>query len=235
MNEPEWKDLDNLEWKRAIPLIEKLTITPTKDNGLVTIGSLPAELECVGLGTDAAVFVYTALPQYAFKVYAAGKEEKRKNEEQAYQKLKNHPSFPAFYGTGDRYIVISYEAGTTLYDCLVLGIEIPPWVIEKVDEAIAYARKVGLNPRDIHLKNIILQDKSIKLIDVSEYVQPGNDERWDHLKEGYRLYYPFIASRKIPSEWIEFAKEQYKKHKMLAFSAKAFVRWLTSFPLKDSH
>ena len=31
-----------------------------------------------------------------------------------------------------------------------------------------------------------------KIIDVSEYVQPGNDLRWEHLKKAYDQYYHLI-------------------------------------------
>ncbi|WP_338750306.1 serine/threonine protein kinase [Bacillus sp. FJAT-52991] len=216
-------------WKDITFLIKELEIIADSENKLVTIQSLPDQLTCVGKGTDAAVFVHADFPQYAFKIFAYGKEEKRWNETKAYEKLNNHPYFPKFYGTGERFVVISYEHGTNLYDCLIAGIYIPPRMIEQVDEAIAYARQVGLNPRDIHLKNIIMQGHTIKLIDVSEYVLPGNDERWEHLKEGYRMYYPLIAHRKIPVELIDFAKAHYQKYKTIGFSKKMINQVLSVF------
>jgi hypothetical protein len=211
-----------MEWKHVLSLLEEVKVKAVGENELVDTSSIPPNFICVGKGTDAAVFVHSAYPSYAFKVYADGKEEKRKNEEKAYRVLQRNPYFPRFYGSEGRYLVMSYEQGVNLYECLTKGIEIPPTIIEKVDTAIAYARSVGLNPRDIHLKNIILQEDTVKLIDVSEYVKSGNDKRWEHLKEGYRLYYPLLASRKIPPSLIEFVKKQYKKHKQIGFSVKTF-------------
>ncbi|WP_205628694.1 hypothetical protein, partial [Acinetobacter baumannii] len=115
-----------------------------------------------------------------------------------------------------------YERGTNLYDCLLQGVYIPKQALRQVDEAIDYARRQGLNPRDIHLKNIILQDEGVRLLDVSEYMREGNDQRWEHLKEGYRLYYRFIARKKIPRQVIEFAKKRYKKQQGPGFSVKRF-------------
>ncbi|WP_203361659.1 serine/threonine protein kinase [Bacillus sp. REN10] len=223
-------------WKDIALLIEDLEVLANAKNNLVSIGPIPSQLTCIGKGTDAAVLIHNDFPQYAFKIYAYGKEEKRRNEVKAYEKLNNHFYFPTFYGSGKRFIAISYEQGINLHDCLIKGIEIPPSVIEQVDEAIAYARQAGLNPRDIHLKNIIMQEHTIKLIDVSEYVLPGNDERWEHLKEGYRMYYPLIRHRKIPAELIEFMKAYYQKYQTAGFSKQMINQLLFLFFKKsDQH
>lgn len=215
-----------MDWEKLIPLFQGIDIQEEEGNRLVRMGEVPFGIVCVGRGTDAAVFVHEKYPGYAYKVYAATKDAKRKNEEQAYKKLGDNPYFPMFYGSSERCLVLSYEQGKSLYDCLLEGITIPPHVITQVDEAIAYARGVGLNPRDIHLKNILLQGERCRVIDVSEYVQAGNDRRWEHLKEGYRLYYPLVASRKIPPALIEFVKKQYRKKVSRSFSVRAFGRFL---------
>ncbi|GEN34210.1 serine/threonine-protein kinase [Aneurinibacillus danicus] len=211
-----------MAWEQAVPLIERLKVTTDGGNELVRVASVPEELSCVGRGTDAAVFVHANHPRYAFKVYAVGREEKLKDEERAYRMLGENPYFPHFYGKGQNFIVLSYEQGMNLYDCLISGTYIPRSVVKQVDEAIDYARERGLNPRDIHLKNIILQDGEIKLIDVSEYVREGNDRRWEHLKEGYRLFYRFISHKKIPRPVIEFVKKRYEKQKGAGFTVKSF-------------
>ncbi|KAB7704731.1 serine/threonine protein kinase [Bacillus aerolatus] len=224
--------MKEFHWKDAVPLIESLIVKAGEGNVPVEVGSVPTELQCIGIGTDAAVFVHSASSRYAFKVYAEGLEKKRINEERAYQKLSGSSYYPIFYGSGERFIVISFESGIHLYDCLITGTYISPEVIEQVDKAVEEARLAGLNPRDIHLKNIILQGRTIKLIDVSEYVKPGNDERWEHLKEGYRLYYPLIASKKVSPKFLDFVKEQYEKQKLAGFSAKRFGRLLLPFVKK---
>jgi predicted Ser/Thr protein kinase len=218
-----WKrGLWTMTWREVVPFINQLKVTATDKNELVHIIQMSEELTCIGKGTDAAVFVHRKYPCYAFKVYAAGKEEKVQKEERAYQMLGENPYFPCFYGKGRNFIVLSYEQGINLYDCLVQGVYISQETIAQVDKAIDYARKCGLNPRDIHLKNIILQETGVRLIDVSEYVKEGNDQRWDHLKEGYRLFYRFIARKKIPRSIIELVKKKYEKQKGVSFSVKAF-------------
>jgi predicted Ser/Thr protein kinase len=215
-----------MDWKEVIPFIQQLDVLSAEENELVQIRNVFHELKCIGRGTDAAVFVHPEYPLYAFKVYAKGKTQKQKNEEAAYEKLGDNAYFPTFYGSGEGFIVMSYEQGINLYDCLAKGIEIPEKVVDDVERAIEYARGAGLNPRDIHLKNILLQGDKVKLIDISEYVNPGNDGRWEHLKEAYRLYYPLIASRRVPVYLIEFIKKQYQKHKNAGFSVKKFGRVL---------
>lgn len=211
-----------MSWKQIVPLMEQVRITTVGDNELVQVVYVPEKITCVGLGTDAAVFVHSEYPLYAYKVYAPGREKKLENEEKAYQMLGENPYFPHFYGKGTNFIVLSYERGTNLYDCLIEGIYIPKAAVKQVDAAIQYARERGLNPRDIHLKNIILQDNGIRLIDVSEYVREGNDRRWEHLKEGYRLFYRFISHKKIPRPVIEFVKKRYAKQQGPGFSVKSF-------------
>ena len=66
-------------------------------------------------------------------------------------------------------------------------------------DAREYVRQKGLNPRDIHLKNIFLQNGRAKIIDVSEYVQPGNDLRWEYLKKAYDQYYHLIEGKPFRS------------------------------------
>jgi hypothetical protein len=90
-----------------------------------------------------------------------------------------------------------------------------------------------LNPRDIHLKNVLLQDGHAKIIDVSEYVKPGNDGRWDHLVQSYHLYYPYIAGRKIPVWMLEMVKRAYYMQKGTGdFSVQEFGRQLLNALLK---
>ncbi|WP_162927771.1 hypothetical protein [Bacillus sp. Y1] len=56
-----------------------------------------------------------------------------------------------------------------------------------------------MNPRDIHLKNILLQNGRAKVINVSEYMNKGNDHRWEDLKKAHDEFYPLIAGKAVPS------------------------------------
>lgn len=178
-------------------------------NKLVTIESVPPVFQVIGVGTDAVVVSHRDEPGKVFKVFAPGREHKKRNEWVVYQRLGNHPVFCRCYAEGKNYLVLTHERGPTLYECLEEGIMIPEQVIHDVEAACRYARSKGLNPRDIHLKNVLLQNGRAKLLDVSEYVRPGNDRRWDLLVWGYYAFYPLIRRRKVPTWMIEAVKHSY--------------------------
>ena len=98
-----------------------------------------------------------------------------------------------------------------LFDCILEGIHIPEQVIHDVEEAREYARSKGLNPRDIHLKNILLQNGRAKIIDVSEYTRSGNDFRWEHLRKGYEQYYHLIDGKSVPFGLVETIRQWYNR------------------------
>ncbi|WLV25920.1 serine/threonine protein kinase [Aciduricibacillus chroicocephali] len=184
-------------------------ISSNPNNRAVSIHGFPSHLRCIGIGTDAAVFQSIDHPSLVYKVYANDKTEKVEIEAKVYELLGESTYFSRCFGYEDNYLILKFEEGITLYDCLLKGIPIPKQVIEDVDRAREYARQKGLNPRDIHLKNILLQNGRAKLIDVSEYIQPGNDLRWEHLKKGYDIYYPLIKGRPLPHSIIETIRNRY--------------------------
>lgn len=215
-------------WKVVDEDLRKIKITSTKNNELVTIGHYTKNLECIGVGTDAAVFKQRLEPTLAFKVYAEDKLNKLEAEFQVYQKLEKSEWFPVLYGRGHNYLVISYEEGMTLYDCLRTGTHIPKQVVTDVEEARKNCISKGLNPRDIHLKNILLQKGRAKLLDVSEYLNPGNDNRWDYLKQGYEEYYYLIDRKKIPLWIIESARLLYQQSADHSFDFQEFTTKLVN-------
>jgi hypothetical protein len=177
----------------------------------VHLTNIPSTFEVIGIGTDAAVVRHVRQPTFVYKVYADEAADKCAVEYEVYQRLAACDRYATCFARGKKYLQLSYEPGPTLYQCLEQGIEISPNVITQVEEAREFARRQGLNPRDIHLKNIIVQNDHIKLIDVSEYMTAGNDNRWEHLVEGYRLFYPFIRGKKLPVSLIEKVKHWYNQ------------------------
>lgn len=171
------------DWDKAIGSLSKIKVFSNPNNEPVTICGEANDLKCIGVGTDAAVFQSLSVPAYAFKIYAKDKVHKVKVEATVYQVLEESPYFSTCFAAYNEYLVLSYEEGKTLFDCILQGIHIPKQVINEVEEAREYVRKKGLNPRDIHLKNILLQNGRAKIIDVSEYTLQGNDHRWEHLKK----------------------------------------------------
>jgi len=192
-------------------LLSQIKVTSNTENKPVTIHGSAADLRCIGVGTDAAVFQYIHNPTYAFKLFADDKKRKIQTEASVFEVLAGASYFPKCYDANDRYLVLSFESGITLYDCLIQGIRIPYQVIEDVEKAREYARENHLNPRDIHLKNIILQNGRGKVIDVSEYMNQGNDHRWEHLKKAHDEFYPLIEGKAVPSALLETIQRCYNK------------------------
>lgn len=190
-------------------LLSQIKITSNTENKPVTIHGSAKDLRCIGVGTDAAVFQYIHNPTYAFKLFADDKKGKIQIEASVYEVLAGSSYFPKCYAANDRYLVLSFESGITLYDCLIQGIRIPSQVIQDVENAREYARKNNLNPRDIHLKNILLQNGRAKVIDVSEYMNKGNDHRWEDLKKAHDEYYPLIEGKAVPSLLLETIQRCY--------------------------
>ncbi|MFB5674449.1 serine/threonine protein kinase [Paenibacillus terreus] len=199
----------SVEWRRAESVLQRIEVIGTPDNTPVTINGYAEGVHCIGIGTDAAVFTLDSMPEYAFKIYSELAAEKKSAEATVYEKLRGCPFFPVFYGEGDRYIVISYEKGITLMDCLLQGIPVPEQVIQDVEEAREFVRSQGLNPRDIHLKNVLLQNGRAKVLDVSEYVKDGDDKRWEHLVWAYHAFYSGFAEARIPSWVLDTIKNWY--------------------------
>jgi hypothetical protein len=201
----------NHKWEVAIHSLSNVAVSSNPDNQPVTITGGHDRLRCVGVGTDAAVFQHLDVPGYAFKLYAEDKASKIKIEEKVYNIIGDSPFFSTCYAAYDTFLVLSYEEGITLFDCILQGVHIPQQVVNDVEDARNYVRTQGLNPRDIHLKNILMQDGRAKIIDVSEYVLPGNDFRWEHLKKGYEEYYHLIDGKAIPFWIVETVRKWYNQ------------------------
>jgi len=215
-----------MEWDIAEKELSKVKVTSNGENELVNVKGSSDKFECIGVGTDAAVFRFVYTPKYAFKVFSDDKLGKIEIETEVYSKLGNSEYFPEYYGRGTNFLVISYEEGITLYDCLLKGLHIPKQVIEDVDNARNYVFNRGLNPRDIHLKNILLHEDRAKLLDVSEYMKQGNDNRWEYLKEGYQEYYHLIDGKAFPHWIIETVRKWYNQAKSDSFNVQDFAKGL---------
>jgi len=205
------------------PLLRAIRIRASARNEPIVIEHLPAPLRLLGSGTDAVVVQHPGLPERAFKVYAPETVGCLADEYHAYQRLAGSPYFAACLGQGAFYLVLSYEPGPTLYECLVQGIPVPEQAMADVEAARRHARQVGLHPKDVHLKNVLLQGNRARILDVSKYVAPGDEDRvWDHLAEGYRRFYPVIRGRRIPVWVIEMVKRRYKAQPKEQFSLDLF-------------
>lgn len=213
------------DWDIAINSLSKITVLSNPNNEPVTITGDANDVKCIGVGTDAAVFQSLYAPAYAFKIYAKDKVAKVKVEANVYHILGNSPFFSTCFASYDEYLVLNYEKGKTLFDCILQGIHIPKQVINDVEDAREYVRNIGLNPRDIHLKNILLQNGRAKILDVSEYTLPGNDFRWEHLKKGYEEYYHLIDGNAVPFWLIETIRKWYSRQSKYFSSYEQFIKF----------
>ncbi len=211
-------------WKKASESLSNISVSTNPNNAPVTIHGSSDDIRCIGIGTDAAVFQSIHAPEYAFKLYAVEKTEKIAIEAGVYEKLGESCYFPTYYAHNDRFLVISFEEGITLSDCLLQGIHIPKQLVQDVEDAREYIRSRGLNPRDIHLKNILLQNGRAKILDVSEYALPGNDYRWEHLKKGYDEYYHIVDGRSVPLWILETVRKWYHQRNQHDQSFDDFIK-----------
>ena len=212
------------DWDKVFLSLSKNKVFSNANNQPVTISGDLDDLKCIGVGTDAAVFQSLSAPDYAFKLYAEDKLNKVKVEANVYHILGDSHFFSTCFASYDEYLVLSYEEGKTLFDCILQGIHIPEQVVNDVENAREYVRNKGLNPRDIHLKNILLQNGRAKIIDVSEYVLPGNDYRWEHLKKGYEQYYHLIDGNSVPFWLVETIRKWYNQRAETSSSFEEFTK-----------
>lgn len=212
------------QWQEAAHALDRIKVTAIPNNEPVTIEGAVDGFRCIGVGTDAAVFQSLSAPGYAFKIYANGKKDKLQAEAEVYSKLGSSTYFSECFGATDRLLVLKFEDGLTLFDCLLQGVHVPEQAIKDVESARAYVQGKGLNPRDIHLKNILLQNGRAKLLDVSEYIKPGNDFRWEHLYKAYREYYLLIDGKPMPFWLLDTIRKWYHHWTKIAPSFDEFMR-----------
>lgn len=214
----------NADWTQVEEALRNIEVVGHDNNKPVSVIGFAQDLRCIGIGTDAAVFYHPATPHYAYKVYSALALEKKDVEAGIYQRLEGSEYFPRCYGTGSNYLVLSFEQGITLYDCLLQGVRVPEQVMQDVENAREFVRSQGLNPRDIHLKNVLLQDGRAKVLDVSEYIKEGNDSRWEHLVWTYKHFYPLISGVQVPVWILETIKNWYNRIDTASFGIEDFSR-----------
>ncbi|WP_071393636.1 serine/threonine-protein kinase [Bacillus tuaregi] len=177
------------------------------------------DLEFVGAGRSAYVFRIKTTEK-VIKVFFPAFTEVAKEEAGIYRALQGVDDYPSLYAAGENYIVIDYLRGMTFFECLSSGHRIEPKHIKAVDDALNLARQRGLNPSDIHLRNILLTSNGdIKLIDVARFRQQKDCHQWEDLKKAYYQYYQKgLFPKKMPVWLLNRIADVYKK------------RWLPRLP-----
>lgn len=171
-----------------------------------------SSLKLIGEGRSAFAFRIKG-SDLVLKVFFPQFEKIAEEEAGIYKDLAGNPFFPSLHEYGRNYLVMDYVRGKTLYQCLANGMPIAAGHIEEVDHALKLAREKGLNPSDIHLRNIIITpDGEVKLIDVARFRQTKRCSQWEDLKTAFYKYYRHERfPKKMPEPAINLIAFFYKK------------------------
>lgn len=189
-------------------LANTVVISPKKNRLLHYDDSL----KLIGTGRSAFVFRISNSSK-AIKVFFPDFTYIAKEEAEIYKVLQDIPFFPTIFDSGLNYIVMDFIEGRTLFECVNQGIPITTNHIKEIDHALLLASSKGLNPSDIHLRNIfITSTNDIKLIDVARFRQTKNCTQWSDLKSAYLLYYKKrLFPKRIPATIMNTVAFIYKK------------------------
>lgn len=208
------ENIINIITKQLLPELSLQSINP---NDPIVVQNVPLPWILLGSGNYASVLCHPDFPEFAIKIYAKGKLG-IKEEIEVYEKLGIHPAYSQCYYSCNNFLILKRLKGETLYNCLNKGIFIPPSVINDIDEALEYARHQGLNPHDVHVKNVMMLNGKGVIVDVSDFYKNEPCYLWEDFKKTYfKIYLPMFGKFHIPiSDFllnsIRKGYRFYKKH-----------------------
>lgn len=208
--------------EKFISIIDKklrtdINIQSINSEDPVVVEHVPDSWSLLGCGNYAAVFTHKDFEDYVVKIYAKGRPG-LKEEIEVYKAIGDHPAYSALVYYTDEYLILKRIRGITLYNCFKLGIKIPVKIIKDIDEALEYARKRGLHPHDVHVKNIMMMDNRGVVVDISDFKHKEYCYLWDDFKKAYYKYYlPFFyrCTIPIPDSILNFIRKSYRAYKKL--------------------
>jgi serine/threonine protein kinase len=194
-----------------------LSVKYTINGSRVILNDKDSSLEFIGAGRSAFVFKIKSTNK-VIKVFFPDFVKIAHEEAEIYKVLDNTPYYPTLYDSGRNFLVIDYIEGNTLFSCLEKGIPITNEYINEIDGALKLARSKGLNPSDVHLRNIfVTAEGSIKMIDVARFRQLKNCSQWNDLKAAfYKLYKHRVFPKKVPTFFLNIIANLYKKWILLS-------------------
>lgn len=158
----------------------------------IIVEEVPDPWILLGVGNYAAGLTHPDFPKYVVKIYAPGRPG-IKEEIDVYNKIKSHPSYSECFYHAENYLILKRLDGKTLYKCINEGIPIQESVIRDIDEALKYAKDIGLNPHDVHPKNVMIVKGRGVVVDVSDFNKKEKCVLWKHFKKAYyKIYIPFL-------------------------------------------
>ncbi|WP_199617111.1 serine/threonine-protein kinase [Paenibacillus alkalitolerans] len=182
---------------QLLPLLDIESTNPLEP---ITVRYLPEPWKVLGAGNYAAVVSHPEYPDRVLKLYAPGREG-WEDEVEVYRRLGNHPAYAeCFHSNRElRYLVLRRLYGVTLYDCMRRGIRIPEQAVNDIDEALEYARERGLNPHDVHGKNVMVSENGRgAVVDVSDFLKTDPCNMWRDLRKAYyKVYLPYMHDQPV--------------------------------------
>ena len=208
------ENIINIVTEQLLPELNLQSINPYDP---IVVENIPIPWMILGSGNYASVLCHPDFPEFAVKIYAKGKLG-IKEEIEVYKKLGIHTAYSQCYYSCNNFLILKRLKGETLYNCLKKGIFIPPSVINDIDEALEYARHQGLNPHDVHVKNVMMLNGKGIIVDVSDFYKNEPCYLWQDFKKTYfKIYLPMFSKFNIPiSDFllntIRKGYRFYKKH-----------------------
>ncbi|MFN0223950.1 MULTISPECIES: serine/threonine protein kinase [Paenibacillus] len=193
-------------------LLPELSVNSEQLHEPVVVVRLPQPWKLVGAGNYAVVLSHPEYPRLVIKIYAPNRHGLQE-EAEVYRRLGRHPAYSECYHYGGSYLVLRRLEGVTLYDCVRKGIPIPRRVIEDIDEALAYAVARGLNPHDVHGKNVMMKDGRGMVVDVSDFLKTDACTMWTDLKKAYHRFYlrvPLLHRIPVPDFVMNAVRRGYR-------------------------
>jgi hypothetical protein len=203
------KKYTNLIGKELLPYIHLSTDSPFDP---IKVKNHSKSWKTIGSGNYAGVFSHDSNPKWVVKVYGRKPEELLK-EVEVYKKLGNHRSFSSLIDYGENYLILKRIEGITLFNAVIKGVPIPESVIDDIDDALEYAKSVGLNPFDVHGKNVVMCNGRGYIVDVSDFYKEGECRKWADLKKAYyKIYKPFFYKLhpRIPFFIVDGVRKVYR-------------------------
>ncbi|MGI8499648.1 MAG: serine/threonine protein kinase [Hassallia sp.] len=194
-------------------LLPGLQIESVDPHEPVEVRYLPEEWRLLGKGNYAAVVYHPDYPNQVVKIYAPGRPG-FEEEGEVYRRLGSHEAFSQCLYARENVLVLKRLYGTTLYDCIHLGLRIPIKVIRDIDRALDYASRCGLHPHDIHGRNVMMHEGRGFVVDVSDFLHEDTCSKWNNLKKAYYwLYRPFLSPIKlrIPYFVLNVVRKSYRR------------------------
>lgn len=202
----------NLIEKELIPQVQLRSESPFDP---IIVNNYSNSWKTIGSGNYAGVFLHDSNPNWVVKVYGRSPEELKK-EIEVYKRLGNHEAYSTLIDYGENFLVLKKLEGVTLFNALVKGIPISEKVIEDIDAGLAYAKTVGLNPYDVHGKNVVMNEGRGYIVDVSDFYKQGYCSKWHDLKKAYyKIYRRFIYKYHppIPFWIVDAVRKGYRMYR----------------------